>query len=103
MDKANSVLVRFQEQQAESSTGYKDYSRYKRPKNVSKIKSIKEANEWKRQVSKEIQQKSTRIYDPSLNEIQITELNDELNDPIHLPTWDVGTRSRRVMHKIRSL
>ncbi|CAI1517418.1 hypothetical protein SEUBUCD646_0J02400 [Saccharomyces eubayanus] len=80
VDKANSVLVRFQEQQAESSTGYKDYSRYKRPKNVSKIKSIKEANEWKRQVSKEIQQKSTRIYDPSLNEVQITELNDELND-----------------------
>ncbi|EJS43044.1 isy1p [Saccharomyces arboricola H-6] len=80
VDKANSVLVRFQEQQAESQTGYKDYSRYKRPRNVSKIKSIKEANEWKRQVSKEIQQKSTRIYDPSLNEAQITELNDELND-----------------------
>lgn len=80
MDKANSVLVRFQEQQAESATGYKDYSRYKRPKNVSRIKSLKEANEWKRQVSKEIQQKSTRIYDPSLNEVQIAELNDELND-----------------------
>ncbi|CAI4043883.1 hypothetical protein SKDZ_10G2500 [Saccharomyces kudriavzevii ZP591] len=80
VDKANSVLVRFQEQQAESATGYKDYSRYKRPKNVSRIKSLKEANEWKRQVSKEIQQKSTRIYDPSLNEVQIAELNDELND-----------------------
>ncbi|CAI4034452.1 hypothetical protein SMKI_10G2450 [Saccharomyces mikatae IFO 1815] len=79
VDKANSVLVRFQEQQAESTTGYKDYSRYTRPRNVSKVKSIKEANEWKRQVSKEIQQKSTRIYDPSLNEVQITELNDELN------------------------
>lgn len=80
VDKANSVLVRFQEQQAESASGYKDYSRYKRPKNVSKVKSIKEANEWKRQVSKEIKQKSTRIYDPSLNEVQITELNDELNN-----------------------
>lgn len=80
VDKANSVLVRFQEQQAKSAGGYKDYSRYQRPRNVSKVKSIKEANEWKRQVSKEIKQKSTRIYDPSLNEMQIAELNDELNN-----------------------
>lgn len=58
VDKANSVLVRFQEQQAESAGGYKDYSRYQRPRNVSKVKSIKEANEWKRQVSKEIKQKA---------------------------------------------
>ncbi|CCC67860.1 hypothetical protein NCAS_0A13020 [Naumovozyma castellii] len=81
-DKANSLLVRYQEQQAEEQSGYKDYSRYKRPKKVSAVKDLKEALEWKRQVQIEINQKSTRMYDESLNELQLQDLNDELNELI---------------------
>ena len=35
IDKANSTLAKYQEQQANEGGGYKDYSRYKRPKPVS--------------------------------------------------------------------
>lgn len=89
MDKANSVLVRYQELQAEKSGGYKDYSRYKRPTKVTSVKSLNEAQEWRKQVIRDIKDKSTRIYDPSLNEVQLTELNDELNDLFKERTrWD---------------
>lgn len=80
VDKANSVLVRYQELQAEDRGGYKDYSRYKRPTKVSSVRTLGEAQEWKKQIIRDIKDKTTRIYDPSLNEIQVEELNDQLND-----------------------
>lgn len=80
VDKANSVLVRYQELQAEEGSGYKDYSRYKRPTKLSSVKSLNEAQQWRKQITREINDKITRIYDPSLNEIQVQELNDELNE-----------------------
>lgn len=82
MDKANSVLVRYQELQAEESGGYKDYSRYKRPTKLSSVKSLGEAQQWHRQIGRELKDKTTRLYDPSLNEIQLQTLNDELNELI---------------------
>lgn len=89
VDKANSVLVRYQELQAEESGGYKDYSRYKRPTKLSSVKSLNEAQQWSKQIIREINEKSTRIYDPSLNEIQIEELNDELNELLEEQSrWD---------------
>lgn len=80
VDKANSVLVRYQELQAEDQGGYKDYSRYKRPTKVSSVKTLREAQEWRKQIIRDIKDKTTRIFDPSLNEIQVEELNDQLND-----------------------
>ncbi|SCU86212.1 LAME_0D04984g1_1 [Lachancea meyersii CBS 8951] len=80
VDKANSVLVRFQELEAEKSGGYKDYSRFKRPTSITSIKDSQEAQQWRRQVIQDINSKLTRMHDPSLNEIQLRELNDELNN-----------------------
>ncbi|CEP64068.1 Isy1p LALA0_S10e01552g [Lachancea lanzarotensis] len=80
VDKANSVLVRFQELEAEKWGGYKDYSRYKRPARITSIKNSKEAQQWRRQVVQDINSRVTRMHDPSLNEFQLRELNDELND-----------------------
>ena len=89
VDKANSVLVRYQELQAEEAGGYKDYSRYKRPTKVSSVRTLKEAQEWKKQLVGEIKSKTSRIYDPSLNDVQLTELNDELNELFKENTqWD---------------
>ncbi|CCD23156.1 Isy1p NDAI_0B01220 [Naumovozyma dairenensis CBS 421] len=82
VDKANSVLVRFQEQKAYEETNYKDYSRYKRPTRVTKVKSLEEALEWKRQVQLEINNKTSRIFDITSSDRQIRDLNDELNDLI---------------------
>lgn len=80
VDKANSVLVRYQELQAEEKGGYKDFLRYKRPKKVGSVRSLKEALEWRKQVVRELADKITNIYDPSLNDLQIEDLNDGLND-----------------------
>ncbi|SCV02026.1 LANO_0F14730g1_1 [Lachancea nothofagi CBS 11611] len=80
VDKANSVLVRFQELEAEKAGGYKDYSRYKRPSKISSVKDSSEAQQWRRQVIHDINSRLTRMHDPSLNELQLRELNDELND-----------------------
>ncbi|QLG73377.1 hypothetical protein HG535_0E04610 [Zygotorulaspora mrakii] len=89
VDKANSVLVRYQELEAEISGGYKDYSRYKRPTKIASVKKLDEALEWRKQVISDIKNDSTRIYDPSLNDFQLTELNDELNDLFKEKTrWD---------------
>ncbi|CCH59054.1 hypothetical protein TBLA_0B02120 [Henningerozyma blattae CBS 6284] len=89
IDKANSILATYQEQQAEKNTGYKDYSRFKRPKNVNKINSIEESNQWKNQVVREIKQKIDRMYDLTLNDTQLLEINDEINELIiELNKWN---------------
>ncbi|AGO11115.1 AaceriAFR363Wp [[Ashbya] aceris (nom. inval.)] len=79
VDKANSVLARYQEIIAESTGGYKDYSRFKRPTAVHRISNLEEAQRWRAEVVKDIGNKVTQIHDPSLNEIQIEEINNELN------------------------
>lgn len=80
VDKANSVLVRFQELEAEKNGGYKDYTRFKRPTRVGSVSKSQEAQQWRRQVISDINTRLTRMHDPSLNEFQLRELNDELND-----------------------
>ena len=89
IDRANSLLVKYQESQAEKASGYKDYNRYKRPTRISSVKSLEEAKNWRAQVINEFKTKNTRIYDPSLNETQIRELNDQLNDLVfEKKRWD---------------
>lgn len=79
VNKANSVLVRFQEIQAAKEGGYQDFSRLRRPTNVNKVTKLDEALKWRSELVREIGQKITQIHDPSLNALQITEINDELN------------------------
>ncbi|CCF60059.1 hypothetical protein KAFR_0I02800 [Kazachstania africana CBS 2517] len=89
IDKANSVLVRYQEQQASETGGYKDYSRYKRPKSVNSVKTLKECLSWRSQIISEIKSNTTRIYDPSLDEVTTRDLNDTINDGVaELQKWD---------------
>ncbi|AET39037.1 Isy1p Ecym_3566 [Eremothecium cymbalariae DBVPG len=79
VDKANSVLVRYQELQAETESGYKDYSRFKRPTKIYKVSKLQEAQRWRNEVVKDIGNKITQIHDPSLNDFQVEEINGELN------------------------
>ena len=60
--------------------GYKDYSRFKRPRNVGRVKSAKEAQEWRNQLVQEFKQLSVRMYDPALTEGQLEEGNERLNE-----------------------
>ncbi|GCF00074.1 nineTeen Complex (NTC) component [Zygosaccharomyces mellis] len=88
-EKSSSVLVRFQELKAEETGGFKDFSRYRRPKRVASVKNLKDALEWRGQVAKEISDKLTRIYDPSLNDWQVEDLNDQLNNLVkERNRWD---------------
>ena len=80
VDKANSILVRFQELEAEKNGGYKDYARFKRPTRVVSVSRSDEAQQWRSQVLRDINSRLTRMHDPSLNDLQLRELNDELNE-----------------------
>lgn len=89
VEKSSSVLVRYQELRAEESGGFKDFSRYKRPRSVRSVRNLTDALEWRRQVVREIADKLTRIYNPSLNEWQVEKLNDQLNELVkERHRWD---------------
>ncbi|KAL3232331.1 Pre-mRNA-splicing factor ISY1 [Nakaseomyces bracarensis] len=76
-DKSRTVLTLYQEQEA--SGEYKEYSRYKRPKRVEQVGSLKESLEWYKQTLRDINNQSSRLYDPSLNEDQLREVNERVN------------------------
>jgi pre-mRNA-splicing factor ISY1 len=78
IDKANTVLFRYQEQQAEAN-GYIDYSSTQRPRSVQRVATLKDAEAWRKQVLTEINQKVVKIQDPVLSNYQIRDLNDEIN------------------------
>ncbi|CAB4254658.1 similar to Saccharomyces cerevisiae YJR050W ISY1 Member of NineTeen Complex (NTC) that contains Prp19p and stabilizes U6 snRNA in catalytic forms of spliceosome containing U2 [Maudiozyma barnettii] len=89
IDKSNSVLVKYQEQQAADNGGYKDYSRYKRPKRVASVSNVKEAIQWRNQLINEFKVLNTRVFDPSLSESDLREVNDQLNTLIQeKKRWD---------------
>ncbi|CCH45953.1 Pre-mRNA-splicing factor [Wickerhamomyces ciferrii] len=77
-DKANTVLFRYQEQKAEES-GYIDYNSTQRPRNIGKVLNLKDSENWRKQVLKEINQKITKIHDDKLSNYQIRDLNDDIN------------------------
>lgn len=77
-DKANTVLFRYQEQQAEAN-GYIDYNSTQRPRAVQKVSTLKDAEAWRKQVLTEINQKVMKIQDVSLSDYQLRDLNDEIN------------------------
>lgn len=95
MNKANSVLVRYQELQAAETGGYQDFSRLKRPTRINKVTKLDEALRWRNELVKEIGQRVTQIHDPWLNESQITEINDELNKLFQEKgRWDFHIRNK---------
>ncbi|QEU62416.1 Isy1 [Kluyveromyces lactis] len=95
VNKANSVLVRYQELQAAEIGGYQDFSRLKRPTRINKVTKLDEALRWRNELVKEIGQRVTQIHDPSLNESQITEINDELNKLFQEKgRWDFHIRNK---------
>lgn len=77
-DKANTVLFRYQEQQAEAN-GYIDYNSTQRPRSVKKVTILKDAENWRKQVLQEISQKMLKISDEKLSDYMIRDLNDDLN------------------------
>lgn len=77
-DKANTVLFRYQEQQAEAQ-GHVDYNSTQRPRSVQRAGTLKEAEAWRKQVVQEISQKVLKIQDPVLSDYQLRDLNDEIN------------------------
>lgn len=95
VNKANSVLVRYQEAEAAASGGYQDFSRLKRPTRINKVDKLDEAIRWRSELVKEIGQRITQIHDPSLNEQQIRELNEELNKLFEEKgRWDFHIKNR---------
>lgn len=77
-DRANTVLFRYQEQQAEAH-GHIDYNSTQRPRAINKVSTLKDAENWRKQVLQEINQKLAKIQDEKLSNYQIRDLNDELN------------------------
>ena len=89
IDKANSTLAKYQEQQANENGGYKDYSRYKRPRRVASVTNYREAIQWRLQLINEFKVLNTRAFDPSVNEDDLREINDKLNALIQeKKRWD---------------
>ncbi|KAJ9057309.1 NineTeen Complex (NTC) component [Entomophthora muscae] len=77
-EKAQSMLYRFRQAQAES-LGLMSHVHEKRPWNVTEVKSLSEAEKWRHQVIREISKKVTQIQDTGLTDFQVRDLNDTIN------------------------
>ncbi|KAJ1675009.1 NineTeen Complex (NTC) component, partial [Spiromyces aspiralis] len=71
------MLNRFRELQA-IELGLKK-PKERRPYLASEVKSLEEAERWRRDVIKDISRGVSRIHDGSLTDTQIRDLNDEIN------------------------
>ncbi|TPX45185.1 hypothetical protein SeLEV6574_g04028 [Synchytrium endobioticum] len=76
-EKAQSMLYRFREAQAEESGLSKKQVR--RPYLISDVNSLPECDRWRSDVIREVSKKVTKIQDPGLNDFQVRDLNDEVN------------------------
>lgn len=77
-EKANSLLFRFQQQQA-AKNGYIDFGQRDRPRNVSKVDNLRECEGFRKQILQEIKQKVLQIHDEVLPDYRIRDLNDSIN------------------------
>ncbi len=77
-EKSQSLLYRFQEQQA-AELGIIDAGRTHRPRNTAHVETVPMCEKWRSQVVREISRKVEKIQDISLTEFQIRDLNDEIN------------------------
>ena len=60
-----------------------------RPRNVQRVKSLPQAEKWRSIILGEISSKLTEINDPSVNNLRIQELNDDLNKLVKdKRTWE---------------
>lgn len=80
-DKANTVLFRFQEQQA-AKGGYKDYNSLKRPTNPFKVTNLKDLQGFKKVIIQDLNDKINRINNATLglSGHQILDLNNDINE-----------------------
>ncbi|RKP39314.1 Isy1-like splicing factor [Dimargaris cristalligena] len=76
-EKAQSMLYRFREAQAEQ-LGLRP-TKDKRPYVASEVDNVPEAEKWRQQVIREVARKVAKIQDVSLSEYQIRDLNDDIN------------------------
>lgn len=97
IDKSRTVLNLYQEKQSD----YKEYSRYKRPKRVEQVGSLKESLEWYKQTLRDISNQSSRLYDPSLNEEQLRDVNERVNVLIRESERWARHLYKRFKHKCR--
>lgn len=87
------MLHRFQQQQA-NAAGLLDVGRTVRPKYISGVESLPQAEKWRSQVMKEISRKVTKIQDPALSDFQLRDLNDEINKLMkERYVWDMHIKS----------
>jgi pre-mRNA-splicing factor ISY1 len=87
------MLFRFREAQA-ADLGIIDAGRSRRPRAITEVDSIPNAEKWRGQVLKEISRKVSRIQEPALSDFQIRDLNDEINKLMrekHM--WEVQIRN----------
>mmetsp|Transcript_9569 Transcript_9569/g.16192 ORF Transcript_9569/g.16192 Transcript_9569/m.16192 type:complete len:313 (+) Transcript_9569:33-971(+) len=105
-EKANSMLNRWYAMKNPQILGN---SMKRRPRFVAKCSSLKECEQWRMQVIKEIQKQIAVIQNPTLNEDRVRHLNDEINKLIrekgawerHIKTLggaDYARASSRIMN-----
>lgn len=76
-EKAQSMLYRFREAQAQSLGLAPKTAR--RPRLASSVTSLKECERWRGEVIREISRKVSKIQDFGLTEYEVRDLNDEIN------------------------
>lgn len=76
-EKAQGGLNRYYEEKARASGLVVDQS--SRPRRVQSVKTLAEAELWRKTIVSEISAKLSAIYDPSLSDDELRSLNDQLN------------------------
>eukprot|EP00842_Homolaphlyctis_polyrhiza_P001519 jgi/Hompol1/2368/HPOL_005969-RA len=77
-EKSQSMLYRFREAQRIERGGTPLFD--KRPNNPNFVKSLKDAERWRRELIREISRKIDHINDSGLSDFQVRDLNDEINN-----------------------
>lgn len=79
-EKAQSMLYRFREAQANSLGLSSSTSKpLRRPRLASSVTSLKECEKWRAEVIREISRKVSKIQDYGLTDYEVRDLNDEIN------------------------
>lgn len=77
-EKAQSMLYRFREAMAVEAGLIRPKNEMK-PRHISQVTTLKDAEFWRQQTFKDISMKVSRIQNPGLSDYEVRELNDEIN------------------------
>ncbi|WWC88477.1 uncharacterized protein L201_003388 [Kwoniella dendrophila CBS 6074] len=78
-EKAQSMLYRFREQQAQEMGMGNRIKGDRRPRMASSVSSLRECERWRGDIMRDINRKVGKIQDVSLGDYEIRDLNDEIN------------------------